>query len=513
MKKRTALFSIIIACLLLLIVSAQAETGTNPYRGEMLESLRLAKQKMAEADSGIEPNYSVTINMSKASPKPGDTVTFSLKVTGVDDPTPYNYEWGIIDRTRGDRYMYFNGRLDSLYGITSIKYKFWYPGKYWVYVKVNQDNNYYYYKEFTIADNGTTTLEKKAQSIVSSCRGSTQWETALNLYDWLTEHVYYDSTYQYYGEDMLFNGYGVCDGFSRSYRLLCQTAGIDAEVVENPDHAWNAIKLGGNWYQADPTWDAGGSYPPGEGTKKDGKEGHTFFCLPASVMQKISAHIEISSGPHAGQCTSMAANYYVHENLWQDWGGYFWDYSTESYVTNTWLDQISSAFLSGNDTFEFSFDGYPYHDVNGTAQYVQIGYPLIVQAVLQYGIPREPIYVYNDRIKVTAAKSGTNGITVKLTGWNRTLSGTLKLPLELKTVPAGAFESIDSEVVVVRTKCESIGSRAFANSGVRIITIPAAVTSIASDAFAGCGPIIVKTPAGSAAETFALNHNMLIIHP
>lgn len=58
----------------------------------------------------------------------------------------------------------------------------------------------------------------------------------------------------------------VCEGYARGYQYLCQRAGIQALYIEgqaqNPSggseaHAWNVIRINGNYYLADPTWDDG----------------------------------------------------------------------------------------------------------------------------------------------------------------------------------------------------------------------------------------------------------------
>lgn len=58
----------------------------------------------------------------------------------------------------------------------------------------------------------------------------------------------------------------VCEGYARGYQYLCQRAGIQALYIEgraqNPSggseaHAWNVIRIDGNYYLADPTWDDG----------------------------------------------------------------------------------------------------------------------------------------------------------------------------------------------------------------------------------------------------------------
>lgn len=57
--------------------------------------------------------------------------------------------------------------------------------------------------------------------------------------------------------------YAVCDGYSNAYVYLLQQAGIEAGILVgsagSPDdlgnHAWCIVKLDGQWYEVDTTWD------------------------------------------------------------------------------------------------------------------------------------------------------------------------------------------------------------------------------------------------------------------
>lgn len=92
------------------------------------------------------------------------------------------------------------------------------------------------------------------------------------LYDRLISYVHYDHSpglnegYPYihsaYYLDGVFSdkGYAVCDGFSKSYALLCGILGLPCirsygfPPTGNVGHAWNYVKLNGEWYLVCPTW-------------------------------------------------------------------------------------------------------------------------------------------------------------------------------------------------------------------------------------------------------------------
>ena len=102
--------------------------------------------------------------------------------------------------------------------------------------------------------------------------GMTDYDKEYALYVWLTGNVNYDKThyekkgaprtsYQPYGP--LIQGKGVCLGYATTFQLLMDMADIECITVTGAafqcreNHAWNMVKLNGEWYCVDPTWDYG----------------------------------------------------------------------------------------------------------------------------------------------------------------------------------------------------------------------------------------------------------------
>ncbi|MCM1297055.1 MAG: InlB B-repeat-containing protein [Muribaculaceae bacterium] len=63
------------------------------------------------------------------------------------------------------------------------------------------------------------------------------------------------TSYSAYG--VLANRTAVCNGYALAYKLLLQEVGIECCMVTSTamNHAWNLIRLGGQYYQVDTTWD------------------------------------------------------------------------------------------------------------------------------------------------------------------------------------------------------------------------------------------------------------------
>lgn len=108
--------------------------------------------------------------------------------------------------------------------------------------------------------------------VLSGSMTGLEKETA--IYRWLVDNVNYDYTHQ----DILvqtprvsYEPYGglvehnaVCLGYATSFQLLCDLAGVECITVvgaafhSEEHHAWNMVRLDGQWYCVDVTWDANG---------------------------------------------------------------------------------------------------------------------------------------------------------------------------------------------------------------------------------------------------------------
>ncbi len=111
--------------------------------------------------------------------------------------------------------------------------------------------------------------QEAAQQIVQSIPASndTNRKRADYLYDWLVTNVqytadeYYDNSRPYYLYDTLVGRVTDADGFTKTYALLMNLAGIEClSVFDTVDGvrsgAWNVFQLDGHYYQADPAGDA-----------------------------------------------------------------------------------------------------------------------------------------------------------------------------------------------------------------------------------------------------------------
>ncbi len=97
-----------------------------------------------------------------------------------------------------------------------------------------------------------------------------EFEKALVLHDWLIGYSEYDgeafgvidTTYgKSMAEQLLQYGIGVCRHYASAYQVLLRKAGIKYEYVRGTTyggsggHAWNLVRMEGDWYHVDCTWD------------------------------------------------------------------------------------------------------------------------------------------------------------------------------------------------------------------------------------------------------------------
>ncbi len=106
----------------------------------------------------------------------------------------------------------------------------------------------------------------KARGIVGKvcAQYSSDYDRALALHDYLVKNATYSQCSAAKNlaastSCMLHSGVGICEGYARAYGLLLSLAGIENRYVGgtagNDTHAWNLVKLGGQWVHIDCTYD------------------------------------------------------------------------------------------------------------------------------------------------------------------------------------------------------------------------------------------------------------------
>ncbi len=98
-------------------------------------------------------------------------------------------------------------------------------------------------------------LEKILFSVDSNMSDFTK---ALVLHEYMCESFRYDNSLKNYTMyDLLRDGRGTCQAFMLTYMELLSRVGIESSYAYSNEimHIWNVIKLDGEWYHVDITWD------------------------------------------------------------------------------------------------------------------------------------------------------------------------------------------------------------------------------------------------------------------
>ncbi|MGN1134326.1 MAG: transglutaminase domain-containing protein [Oscillospiraceae bacterium] len=98
----------------------------------------------------------------------------------------------------------------------------------------------------------------------------TIYDKELAIHDYMVKNISYDSGDMGIDESMdknsvnpygaLINGKAICSGYTSAFKMFMDIFGVENIVVfgksdEGAEHAWNMIKLDGEWYHVDVTWD------------------------------------------------------------------------------------------------------------------------------------------------------------------------------------------------------------------------------------------------------------------
>ncbi|MBC2581216.1 transglutaminase domain-containing protein [Clostridium sp. DJ247] len=141
-------------------------------------------------------------------------------------------------------------------------------------------------------------VHEKIQQIVNSVikPGMRDYEKEAALHDYIINNSKYDNRF-YTGNmpkesntayGILIKGIGVCQGYAEAMDMLLKAVGIESILVIGDandsknwiSHAWNIVKIGGEYYHLDTTWD--------DPTTRDGSNHlrHSYFNVTDEQISK-----------------------------------------------------------------------------------------------------------------------------------------------------------------------------------------------------------------------------------
>ncbi len=351
-----------------------------------------------------------------------------------------------------------------------------------VYQQLKDNNICYLVRETGETNQGQLpldTLRGKIEYIIRTCiqPGMSDYEKVLTLHDWLVQNAKYDYTYKNYGADgVLLKGTGVCQSYTWAYTILLEYIGIESDIEHGNNHTWNMVKLDGDWYHIDVTWDDTGntSY-------------YRFFCLSNEAIEQFAQH-ECYDKSHIA--VSYKYNYHYHNGAYDDF-----------------INMASTAIKKGLSIGKTSIQVQMPEEITISNEQNQsntddsdLHLPTIVLVL------RDQVYSFKGRtVPMNIQYIGDYCIHASIAR----AEPDYILPEIMTIIAEETFAGNPMKSVQLGEKVKTIGSRAFADCrNLEQIFIPASVTKIAEDAFSGAENLIIFGNAGSKAEEYANAHEI-----
>lgn len=239
--------------------------------------------------------------------------TFTMTATGI-----YNFRFYVMDKTAGVTYLLVNFNI-------------------------------------SVSDDKYPSVDLIVRSAVAECNSKTdgsEYAKALWLHDWLLDQLEYDKTLKWSSaESALTRGLGTCQSYESAYAKLLTAAGIEnSETRDTYDgHTWNAMKLDGQWYQTDCTWDDSSD------NWYSFDQRHLYFGLTDELMAIAHpGHSKIyTTDDYKTRSTSLADNYFVRTGDASKWAKAY----TDRIQKNLDAEKTEFEITADNSTYPPSISG------------------------------------------------------------------------------------------------------------------------------------------------------------
>ena len=312
------------------------------------------------AHSKEEASGAVTLKAGWNDPVLGQPTIFHVSATGgsgnykfrmdapsYSSPNQWAFE-SVADPSRGEWMNYTSECASNDYTFTMTAtgtYNF----RFYVMDKTAGVNYLRVSFNISVSDDKYPSVDSIVKSAVAECNSKTdgsEYAKALWLHDWLLDQLEYDKTLKWSSaESALTRELGTCQSYESAYAKLLTAAGIEnSETRDTYDgHTWNAMKLDGQWYQTDCTWDDSSD------NWYSFDQRRLYFGLTDELMAIAHpGHSKIyTTDDYKTRSTSLADNYFVRTGDAAKW-------------SKAYSDRIQKNLDAGKTEFEITADNASY---------------------------------------------------------------------------------------------------------------------------------------------------------
>jgi hypothetical protein len=179
-------------------------------------------------------------------------------------------------------------------------------------------------------------------------KGMSEYEKVRYAYEYVIKNTVYQEDVQ--DDQNIYSVFGkkgsVCAGYSKAIQYLLKRTGIECsyvagEAIGQGAHAWNIVRVDGEYYYLDATW---GEFNIEDNSEPEKSIFYDYFCVTTAELLK--SHQPDQTLIEYPEFTATAANYFVKENK-------LYDLNKQS-EANRFVGDLQAALNSGEKYFHYA---------------------------------------------------------------------------------------------------------------------------------------------------------------
>ena len=158
--------------------------------------------------------------------------------------------------------VFFQLRLDhpEIFWATGFRYKYYQDSPNLIFVPE------YLFEKNKVKEHQRA-MQARVEKLVRPVKDKSEWEKEKYVHDFICQNVHYDKLKKAYSHEIigpLGQGVGVCEGIAKAVKVLLDALGVWCVIAicgNNPEkgikyrHTWNIVRINGQYYHLDATFD------------------------------------------------------------------------------------------------------------------------------------------------------------------------------------------------------------------------------------------------------------------